>query len=234
VLAGFDAVAAEYPNSPHPYTYRGELLIWLGRYHDALASFVEADVRAPTRWSYVGRAAAYDLLGESEQADHWTREGATRFGELESATTNVYRGERLRKLGAWAEARQDLETAVAYKTRRIGARINLALVYQAEANDAAWQREIERLKVDAPALLWEAGVRSDQPGAQPIDADVLLSCLALMSGNRSSFLHSIVDADGVFRVLPEPNRWIAHARLSLSVGRDAIEHALMGSWLGEA
>jgi tetratricopeptide (TPR) repeat protein len=233
VLAGFDVVAAEYPSSPHPYTYRGELQIWLGRYHDALASFAEADARAPTRWSFVGRAAAYDLLGESEQADHWTREGAARFGELETATTHVYRGERLRKLGAWAEARRDLETAVAFKTRRIGARINLALVYRAQADETAWQREVDRLQVDAPALLWEVGIRSGQLG-QRIDPDVLLSCLAAMSGNRSSFLHSIVDADGRFRVLPEPDRWIAHARLCLGLGRDAIERELVASWLGQS
>jgi tetratricopeptide (TPR) repeat protein len=229
VLAGFDVVAAEYPSSPHPYTYRGELLIWLGRYHDALASFAEADARAPTRWSFVGRAAAYDLLGESEQADHWTSEGAARFGELETATTHVYRGERLRKLGEWAQARRDLETAVAYKTRRIGARINLALVYKAQADEVAWQREVDRLQVDAPALLWEVGVRS----GERVDADVLLSCLAAMLGNRSSFLHSIVDADGRFRVLPEPDRWIAHARLCLGLGRDAIERELVTSWLAD-
>jgi tetratricopeptide (TPR) repeat protein len=230
VLAGFDVVATEYPSSPHPYTYRGELLIWLGRYHDALACFAEADARAPTRWSFVGRAAAYDLLGESEQADHWTREGAARFGELETATTHVYRGERLRKLGAWARAQQDLETAVAFKTRRIGARINLALVYRAQADEAAWQREVDRLQIDAPALLWEVGVRS---GQQDVGADVLLACLALMLGNRSSFLHSIVDADGQFRVLPEPERWIAHARLCLGLGRDAIERELAACWLAE-
>lgn len=233
VLAGFDAVIAEYPTSPHPFTYRGELLIWLGRYHDALASFAEADARAPTRWSFVGRAAAYDLLGESEQADHWTREGAARFGELETATTHVYRGERLRKLGAWADARQDLETAVAFKTRRIGARINLGLVYRALADEVGWQRELDRLQVDAPALLFEVGVRCGQQASQ-IDADVLLACLAAMSGNRSSFLHSIVDADGRFRVLPEPGRWIAHARLCLDLGRDVIGRALVTRWLDDA
>jgi tetratricopeptide (TPR) repeat protein len=229
VLAGFDAIAAEYPSSPHPYTYRGELLIWLGRYHEALASFAEADARAPTRWSFVGRAAAYDLLGESEQADHWTREGAARFGELETATTHVYRGERMRKLGAWAEARRDLETAVAFKTRRIGARINLALVYRAQGDAASWQREIDRLQIDAPVLLWEAGVR---PG-QPIGDDALLACLAAMVGNRSSFLHSIVDADRCFRVLPQPDRWIAHSRLCLGLGREAIERELATRWLSK-
>jgi tetratricopeptide (TPR) repeat protein len=228
VLAGFDVVAAEYPTSPHPFTYRGELLIWLGRYHDALASFAEADARAPTRWSFVGRAAAYDLLGESEQADHWTREGAARFGELETATTHVYRGERLRKLGESADARRDLETAVAFKTRRIGARINLALVYKAQGDEAAWQREVDRLQVDAPALLWEVGIRS----GQLVDSNVLLACLAAMSGNRSSFLHSIVDADGRLRVLPEPDRFIAHARLCLGLGRDAIERELVTTGLG--
>ena len=192
VLADFDAVAAEYPLSPHPWTYRGELLIWLGRYDAALSSFAEADARAPTRWSYVGRAAAYDLLGESEQAEHWTREGITRFGELETATTHVYRGERLRKLGALDAARRDLELAVGSKSGRIGARINLALVYLALGDDVAWRRECDRLCLDAPALLWEVGVREDRA----LEVEDLHAALSAMVGNRSSFLHTIVDAQG--------------------------------------
>lgn len=229
VLADFDAVAAAYPRSPHPYTYRGELLIWLGRHRDALASFAEADARAPTRWSYVGRAAAYDLLGESEQADHWTREGAVRFGELETATTHVYRGERLRKQAALGEARKDLEIAVGSKSGRIGARMNLALVYLALGDDAAWRRECERLRLDAPALLWEAGVRTDRE----IEAADLHAALELMAGNRSSFLHTIIDAQGRFRVLPNPGRWIAHARLCLGVGRRELERVIVEAWLSE-
>jgi tetratricopeptide (TPR) repeat protein len=228
VLAGFDAVAAEYPRSPHPWTYRGELLIWLGRYHDALACFAEADARAPTRWSFVGRAAAYDLLGESEQADHWTREGAIRFGELETATTHVYRGERLRRLGALADARRDLEIAVGSKSGRVGARINLALVYRALGDDAAWQRECDRLCLDAPALLWEAGLRTDRA----IEVEDLHAALAAMVGNRSSFLHTILDVEERFRVLPESGRWVAHARLCLGLGARELERVLVDAWLG--
>jgi tetratricopeptide (TPR) repeat protein len=229
VLADFDAVAATYPRSPHPWTYRGELLIWLGRYGEALASFAEADARAPTRWSFVGRAAAYDLLGESEQADHWTREGGLRFGELETATTHVYRGERLRKLGALEQARRDLEIAVGSKSGRIGARINLALVYLGLGDEAAWRRECERLRNDAPALLWVAGVRTDRA----IEVQDLHAALGSMVGNRSSFLHTIVDADGRFRILPDPGRWVAHARLCLELTKRELARSLVAAWLGE-
>jgi tetratricopeptide (TPR) repeat protein len=227
VLEGFDAVSREYPNSPHPCTYRGELLIWLGRYEQALASFDESDARAPTRWSYVGRAAAHDLLGQAEQADHWTHEGARMFGELETATTHVYRGERLRKLGAWADARRDLETALAFKTRRIGARINLALVYKALGETPAWEQQLERLRLDAPAFVWEAGGRADRA----IDESTLLEMLELMVGNRSSFLHTMIDQRGQFRVIPEPSRWIAHARLCLAGARDELGWMIAARWL---
>jgi tetratricopeptide (TPR) repeat protein len=227
VLEGFDAVLREYPTSPHAYTYMGELLIWLGRYEQALASFDQADARAPTRWSYVGRAAAYDLLGQAELADHWTHEGARQFGELETATTHVYRGERLRKLGAWADARRDLETALAFKTRRIGARINLALTYRALGETQAWEQQLARLRVDAPAFVWEAGGRADAS----IDESTLLTMLELMVGNRSSFLHTMIDRSGQFRVVPDPNRWIAHARLCVALGRDELGRELAARWL---
>jgi tetratricopeptide (TPR) repeat protein len=217
VLAGFEEVAREYAISPHPWTYRGELLIWLGRYEDALVSFEQADTRAPTRWSYVGRAAAYDLLGRAEEADHWTAEGAKRFGELETATTHVYRGERLRKLERWDAAKRDLDIALAVKQRRIGARINLALVHRAFDEDEAWAREVERIRRDAPAYVFEAGGRA----GRELDPELLTTMLELMVGNRSSFLHTMI-AEGEFRVVPDPGRWVAHARLCLALGRAAL------------
>lgn len=228
VLAGFDTLRHEYPHSPHPDTYRGELLIWLGRYSEAIASFERADQRAWTRWSYVGRAAAYDLLGQAEQADHWTRVGVEFFGELATATTHVYRGERLRKLGAWADARRDLELALAHKTRRIGARINLALSYRALGQHDAWTQQLDRLRADAPAFLWEAGARA----GEPLDERTLLTVLELMVGNRSSFLHTMIDRHGHLRVIPDPLRWIGHARLCLVASRDELARAIAARWLG--
>ncbi len=228
VLAGFEAVLREYPNSPHPCTYRGELLIWLGRYDQALASFDESDARAPTRWAYVGRAAAYDLIGEAELADHWTLEGTRRFGELETATTHVYRGERRRKLGEWDAARRDLEIALALKTRRFGARINLALVYRALGLSELYDQQIARLRADAPAFVWEAGGRADRP----IDEATLLAMLELMVGNRSSFLHTLIDGEGRFRVIPDPGEFVAYARLSLAGARDEFGRVIAARWLG--
>lgn len=222
VLAGFEPVLEAYPSSPHPHTYRGELLIWLGRYEDALREFERADARAPTRWSHVGRAAAYDLLNDGDQSAHWTAQGALRFGELRTATTHVYRGERLRKTGDLAGAREDLEIALEVKTRRVGARVNLALVYRATGDEDGWRRSIDQLVRDAPALLFEAGVRD--PSA--IDERHLHTVLEWMAGNRSSFLHTAIDPDGNFRVIPAPATWIHHARLTVVAARRELDRAL--------
>ena len=46
-----------------------------------------------------------------------------------------------------------------------------------------------------------------------VERELLLRALELMVGNRSSFLHTIIDGEGRFRVVPEPERWVAHARL---------------------
>ncbi len=227
VLAAFAEVASEYPRSPHPFTYRGELLIWLGRYREALACFDEADARAPTRWSYVGRAAAYDRLGEGERADGWTRDGAARFGEVASATTHVYRGERLREAGAWDEARADLETALAHKPRRIGARVNLASACRALGDTAGFDAQIARLRADAPAFVWEAGGRADRP----IDEATLRAMLDLMVGNRSSFLHTMIDRSGELRVIPDPARFVAWARLCLALARDELGREIAARFL---
>ena len=227
VLEGFVPLLADYPRSPFPCTYRGELLIWQGRYRDALASFAEADTRGQTRWSYVGRAAAYDLLEDGERAEHWGRLGAEKFGELETATTHVYRGERLRKAGEWARAREDLEIALRAKPRRIGARMNLALLCHATGDEQGWAREIERLERDAPAYLFDAGVRSDSP----VTPASLEACLARMVGNRSSFLHTLIDDQGELRVVPSPGQWIGHARLCLSLHRDSLGSELVERWL---
>lgn len=229
VLAGFDEVAAAYPSSPHPYTYRGELLLWLGRYEDALASFDAADARAPTRWSAIGRAAAHELLGDAECADRWIARCAAQWGDVPSATTHVYRGERHRRRGAWADARRDLELALAHKPRRVGARIDLALVCRATGDTAGFAAHVERLRADAPAQLWEAGARR----GRPVDEATLLAALDRMVGNRSSFLHTIVDPAGVFRVLPDPRIWTTYARRCLPTAREAIARALGACWMAD-
>jgi tetratricopeptide (TPR) repeat protein len=227
VLAAFAAVAQRYPRSPHPFTYAGELLIWLGSYAEALDAFTEADARAPTRWSFVGRAAVHGLLGRSDEAERWSKAGVAKFGSLASATIHGYRGEWLRRAGELEAAREELELAVRYRARRIGARTNLALVLHAMGDEAGWTRETGRLSLDAPAYLWEAGVRPDEP----IDPASLETALRLMAGNRSSFVHTMVDAKGSFRVVPDPRPLRDHARLTLGLARPSLAIALRDAHL---
>ena len=82
------------------------------------------------------------------------------------------------------------------------------------------------MRVDAPAFVWEAGARVERA----IDESTLLTMLELMVGNRSSFLHTMIDARGEFRVVPEPSRWIGHARLSVAIGRDELGRAIAARW----
>jgi hypothetical protein len=116
-----------------------------------------------------------------------------------------------------------------FKTRRIGARINLALVYDAQGETERYAEQTARLRIDAPAYCWEAGARGDQP----LEPTMLLTMLERMVGNRSSFLHSLIGVDGEFRIVPEPERWIAHARLSLPQARDDLGRMLAARWFAQ-
>ena len=230
VLAGFDPVMVAYPNSPHPCTYKGELLIWLGRYSEALASFDAADKRAPTRWAFVGRAAAYDLMGEAGLADRWTARGARRFGEIATATTHVYRGSGC--ASSRIGRRREPTSSSPWRSRPSGsARASTSRSCTSRsARTSGWPSRIAQLRTDAPAFCWEVG---DRPGGL-VDAAMLLAMLERMVGNRSSFLHTMIDADGQFRVVPEPIRWIGHARLSLHQAREELGRELGARWLALA
>jgi tetratricopeptide (TPR) repeat protein len=227
VLAALAEVGRAHPRSPHPCTYAGELLLWLGRFTEALEAFDEADRRTPTRWSFVGRAAVHDLLGQPTEAERWSQEGVRRFGALASATTHVYRGERLRRAGELEAARADLELALHHRPRRLGARVNLALLLRTVGDEAGWSRELARLEAEAPAFLWEAGARPDRP----IEPETLETTLRRMAGNRSSFLHTMIDDAGRFRVIPDPVGFRDHARLTLGLARRPLAIALRDAHL---
>ena len=49
VLHDFEALLTEHPGAAHPRCYRGELLLWLGRYDEAEADFIAAREISPLR-----------------------------------------------------------------------------------------------------------------------------------------------------------------------------------------
>jgi tetratricopeptide (TPR) repeat protein len=199
VLHDFGALIAEYPGSAHPYCYRGELLLWLGRYDEAEEDFRRAHaISHLRRWAYVGLAAVALLRGRPQDTLAIAQQCEAACGPNSGATLGVYVGEAQRTLGHRRRAIRTLDAALAARPTRLGARINRALVEIG--------RNGEQLRADAWRHVCAAG-----PGlAAAADDDVsaagqgdhaarLRACLARMLGNRSSSILSYVDLDGQFR-----------------------------------
>jgi hypothetical protein len=117
----------------------------------------------------------------------------------------VHRGEAYRRLGRLAEARADLETATQIHPSRLGAWVNLALVYDAlgRADDAASIHA--RILARAPGLLSDAALAAelDETGAPGTRVRVLESALELMRGNRASTCQTYVTHRGALRTVPQ-------------------------------
>lgn len=209
----FDALAEEYPLSPHPLAYRGELDLWLGQYEQAVARFDAALSRAPARWGYVGRAAAEILLGRWAQADATLSRCAEVFTPVRGATTHVYVGEMWRKRGEHARAIVELNEAVSAKPGRVGARMNLALSHRALGHEDEARAIFASLAKEVPRLLWDAYRALGEAPRWPLPPErleeIFLSALTLMRGNRSSHTLTYFDGEGVFRIARSATVWRA-------------------------
>ncbi len=201
VLQDFGTLVAEHPDSAHPYCYRGELLLWLGRYDEAEGDFRRAhEISRLRRWAYVGLSAVALLRGRPHETLLIAKRCEAACGPNSAATLGVYVGEAHRMLGHRRRAIWALDAALAAKPTRLGARINRALI--------ATGRDAESLQADAwrqvcgsaPGLAAAAHTDvSSLPGCGD-HAARLHACLARMRGNRSSNIVSYVDVTGQFRV----------------------------------
>jgi tetratricopeptide (TPR) repeat protein len=209
-LAGFERVHADYPRSPEPYCYHGELHLYLGQYPTARRLFERAlELYRGTRWAYIGLGATHVLDGDPREALAILRRGVELSGGP-GPTTFVYRGEAHRRLGELAAAREDLAYATRTQPHRVGAWANLGLVERAEGHRAAAAAVVERLKTQAPALVSEAararGVPVWEEPAVALGLDglgaLLEQVLALLRGNRGSACVTWFTLDGELRVVP--------------------------------
>jgi hypothetical protein len=108
--------------------------------------------------------------------------------------------------------------AIRARPGRIGARMNLVLTLLALGREDDARRELTRLERDAPAFLYEAAGRRGVNVPLAEAPERLEAALALMAGNRSSRLYTLIDpASRELRVIPPPEPWIAHARHTLPV-----------------
>jgi tetratricopeptide (TPR) repeat protein len=235
VLDGFVDLAQRYPDSPHPHTYTAEIELWLGNYETAWQLTDDMWQRTRTRWAYIGSGAALGLLGRFDEAlERWEIGRQTFETFLPQEATYCYRGEVYRLLGRFDDARSDLEQAATSNPTRVGAYINLALVYLEHGDNAALEQALAWIAARAPLLVWEASRAAGVTPSIHVDrnapARVLEHALRLMRGNRSSVMHTFVDDRGRLRVTPDEQlsiwqRWAASL--------DGLPSHGLGTWLLE-
>jgi tetratricopeptide (TPR) repeat protein len=203
-----DAVVARYRNlqrrhadDPTPHTYCGEVLLWAGRYEEAIVQFRKAlKIDRTTTWAWIGWGAAQHQQGQHEAALQTWAEGV-QASRYEGPTLFAYRGEAHLRLGTTELARADLDTALREKPQRLSAWILRALLslhegahHPAKVVCAVVRARLPGLWLDATAAAGLDPLQLDPPQER---LEALLTCLR---GNRSSTMITWFDRDEHLRV----------------------------------
>jgi tetratricopeptide (TPR) repeat protein len=208
------------PTSVHGHCYRGELMLWLGRYEEALRCFRATRAIEPARWADVGTFAVFALTGRHVRAAAMERLAHQRFPPIATSTLPVYRGVLRRRTGDLAGAVDDLRAALAAKPSRTGARIELCLALRASgAREEATARAAELVREAAPLLVSSAdalGLDWRSTPAYLVGDGVLEHALEMMRGNRSSSVVTWFVGDGTMRALTPPKELSGAAQIALS------------------
>lgn len=210
VLASFDDLGARALTSFHVRAYRGEVLLWAGRYDEAFAHFERAALEG-RRWPPIGAGASMLCLGRAVDARRWL-DLAARHAAGPGPPWYAWEGEWQMLHGSVAAARERLGSCLHGGSRRLGALVAQALLAArhgpVEEADGLW-----RLLVRRAPLLLEAGAElAARRGAvsslraQNERAEVLARARDLMRGNRSSNLPSFDDGRGEL-VFEAPEEW---------------------------
>jgi tetratricopeptide (TPR) repeat protein len=182
-LEAFDVDLADVQGDALVRCHRGELAMWLGRYEEAEADLRGAIKADPeTRWAYIGLSALELVAGNAEEALARNEEGIKAMGGTVGAAVHVHRGEALRLLGRFDEARVALDEAHALHPERISVQLNLALLAHATDDEPSFAAMFDELQRRAPGLLSDA-LRECEDGEPKT---VVLSALRILGANRSS------------------------------------------------
>ena len=192
-------------HSVHAHTHRGELYLWLGRYHEAWRDFVAARRIERVRWADIGMVAVLTLTGRLRRARLAAFYAQHHFRPILGGTLPVYRGVLRRRMGDIEGAILDLRAALAVKPTRLGVRMELCLALRGAGLTEAASEHAAVLLRDAGPLLADAadaiGLDWRTEPAQLTGSHVLDEALRAMRGNRSSGLVTWIDRTGTFRVL---------------------------------
>jgi tetratricopeptide (TPR) repeat protein len=238
-LAELEKVCERHSSSSLPPAHTGELLIWLGDLPGGRAALERAlEITVGTRWAYIGLTTIEVLEGRPEQALRVCQRGVEAMHDTEGPAVHVARGEALRVLGRFDEARRDLERACALHPSRVSAWLNLGLLHAALQDSAGAEQIIERLKLQAPGLISDAareeGISLFEDSPVTLDRATLERLLARMlsmcRANRSSTCVTYFTAAGQLRSVHNyPHTGTApHARdeEELAHARTMLERAL--------
>lgn len=205
---GFAAIVEQYPESPHPWCYWGELRLWLGEIDEADACFRQPQARA-ARWAYVGRAAVHVHRHEFEAALAEFERLSRAYDPVPGATKHVYAGELYRIRGEFELALTELDVGLDAKPSRVGAHINKALCLLALGRSDEAATIGDELRESYPRLFWDVArsLGLSWPCPQAELATVLEQALRLMRGNRSSHTVTYFDSAGMLRILEDARAW---------------------------
>lgn len=195
ILREFDRLIREDPRAAYSWSSRGELCLWLGRPAEARRSVLKALALSPDLpWPNIGLCGAGVLEGDLDGA--WAaleRASAVGAGPQYSG---VWRGEILRRRGLAREALAALSQVKAEPPYRPGLWLNRALALLDLGRRGEALRLHRLLRRRLPELFAEA---ERAAGRDPRRA--MERALALMKGNRSSWLYTFVDGQGRLRHL---------------------------------
>lgn len=202
VEAELRSLVEAFPTSSLPLAHLGELFVWTG---DLVRARAELDrsiaLVTGTRWSYIGLSCVDILEGDPERALATLAHGVRVMNNTEGPAVSAHRGEALRLLGRFSEARRDLEHATRAHPRRLAAWLNLGLLDADEGAPQGAERGVLALRQRAPGLLSDAARSLGEfvpRGALPPEAAVRIvrEALRLMQGNRSASCISYVSPEG--------------------------------------
>lgn len=215
VLSGFSPDQAS--TNPFLATYHAEILLWVGRYTEAVEAFSKVWLATRTRWGYVGLGAALARLERYDEALEAWSEGLKYCRPIPHEATYAYRGEVYLAQGRVTAALTELRGATHASPSRLGAQLALVQAEHRMKNFELARRALDQAARLAPGLLG-CVLREQSREDLPTEADDVFEtareALDRMRGNRSSSLYTFFDSAGQMRVIQRhpPEHWTAAAR----------------------
>jgi tetratricopeptide (TPR) repeat protein len=230
-----DLLTERYPDWPHPWFYRAELLMWMGLLDDARRDldvalrknapstrhgwslrFRDAEIER-SQWPLIGLAGIEVLQGRPKEALRTITRATRLFNGPPAQPYFAWRGEILRALGRYEEARTVLEQVCPPGGYRLGSWITLALTCR-DLGDRERPRQIlAYLAEHAPRLMLEVtghAVNASNMGGALAEAgalarlsddethELLERARQAMRGNRSASCVTFVDASNRLHAIP--------------------------------